>query len=78
MTDTLALRSITTRSRCFPRPLSSSAEDPDPLKNQYVRDPRQAGTVAWRSVLQYGSGDVMYRAGIRRCAPELLASSCSE
>lgn len=41
--------------------------DPDPLKNQYSQTLRQAGTIAWRSALQYGSGDVLYVApdGIR-------------
>ncbi|MEY9184696.1 hypothetical protein ABIG06_006244 [Bradyrhizobium sp. USDA 326] len=56
--------------------------DPDPLKNQYVQTLRDAGTVAWRSVLQYGSGDVMYLApsGIRslRARNASLAAAVSD
>lgn len=56
--------------------------DPDPLKNQYVQTLRDAGTVAWRSVLQYGSGDVMYVApsGIRslRARNASLAAAVSD
>jgi hypothetical protein len=56
--------------------------DPDPLKNQYVQTLRQAGTVAWRSVMQYGSGDVMYIApsGIRslRARNASLAAAVSD
>lgn len=56
--------------------------DPDPLKNQYVQTLRAAGTVAWRSVLQYGSGDVLYVApdGIRslRARNSSLAASVSD
>jgi hypothetical protein len=56
--------------------------DPDPLKNQYVQTLRQAGTMAWRSVMQYGSGDVMYLApsGIRslRARNASLAAAVSD
>lgn len=34
--------------------------DPDPLKNTFRQVLRQAGTVAPRSLRQYGSGDVLY------------------
>lgn len=34
--------------------------DPDPSKNQYQQTLRQAGTVAPRSLRQYGSGDVLF------------------
>jgi hypothetical protein len=58
------------------------AIDPDPLKTQYVQTLRDAGTVAWRSVLQYGSGDVMYIApsGIRslRARNASLAAAVSD
>jgi hypothetical protein len=56
--------------------------DPDPLKNTYQQTLRQAGTVAWRSVLQYGSGDVMYvsPSGIRslRARNSSLAAAVSD
>jgi hypothetical protein len=56
--------------------------DPDDLKNQYVQTLRQAGTAAWRSVLQYGSGDVMYLSpsGIRslRARNSSLAAAVSD
>jgi hypothetical protein len=56
--------------------------DPDPLKNTYQQTLRQAGTMAWRSVLQYGSGDVMYMApsGIRslRARNASLAAAVSD
>ncbi|MHC2536987.1 hypothetical protein [Bradyrhizobium diazoefficiens] len=56
--------------------------DPDPLKTQYVQTLRDAGTLAWRSVLQYGSGDVMYLApsGIRslRARNASLAAAVSD
>jgi hypothetical protein len=56
--------------------------DPDPLKNTYQQTLRQAGTMAWRSVLQYGSGDVMYVAasGIRslRARNASLAAAVSD
>ena len=58
------------------------AIDPDPLKTQYVQTLRDAGTLAWRSVLQYGSGDVMYVApsGIRslRARNASLAAAVSD
>lgn len=43
------------------------AVDPDDSKNQFVQLLRQAGTLAPRSPLQYGSGDVLYldQSGIR-------------
>lgn len=56
--------------------------DPDPLKNTYAQTLRQAGTMAWRSVLQYGSGDVMYvsPSGIRslRARNSSLAAAVSD
>jgi len=56
--------------------------DPDFLKNQYVQTMRQAGTTAWRSVMQYGSGDVMYlsQSGIRslRARNSSLAAAVSD
>lgn len=56
--------------------------DPDPLKTQYVQTLRQAGTIAHRSALQYGSGDVLYVApdGIRslRARNASLAAAVSD
>ena len=56
--------------------------DPDFTKNQYVQTLRQAGTTAWRSVMQYGSGDVMYlsQSGIRslRARNSSLAAAVSD
>src|SRR4029077_9376366 len=56
--------------------------DPLPEKNQYVQTLRQAGTMAWRSVLQYASGDVMYvsASGIRslRARNSSLAAAVSD
>jgi hypothetical protein len=56
--------------------------DPDPLQTQYDQTLRQAGTIAPRSVLQYGSGDVLYIApdGIRslRARNASLAASVSD
>jgi len=56
--------------------------DPDFTRNQYVQTLRQAGTIAWRSVLQYGSGDVMYlsHSGIRslRARNSSLAAAVSD
>ena len=56
--------------------------DPDPTKSNYVQTLRQAGTMAWRSVLQYGSGDVMYlsQSGIRslRARNASLAAAVSD
>jgi hypothetical protein len=56
--------------------------DPDPLQTQYAQTLRQAGTVAPKSVLSYGSGDVLYVApdGIRslRARNASLAASVSD
>ena len=56
--------------------------DPDFTKNQYVQTLRQAGTLAWRSVMQYGSGDVMYlsQSGVRslRARNSSLAAAVSD
>ena len=56
--------------------------DPDFTKNQYVQTLRQAGTTAWRSVMQYGSGDVMYlsQSGVRslRARNSSLAAAVSD
>jgi hypothetical protein len=54
----------------------------DPLQNQFTQTLRQAGTIAWRSVLGYGSGDVMYVApdGVRslRARNASLAAAVSD
>lgn len=56
--------------------------DPDPLLSQYQQTLRQAGTLAPRSVLSYGSGDVLYVApdGIRslRARNASMAASVSD
>ena len=56
--------------------------DPDPMKDQYHSTLRGTGTIAWRSVLQYGSGDVLFLAsdGIRslRARDSSLAASVSD
>jgi hypothetical protein len=56
--------------------------DPDPAKDQYDSTLRGAGTLAFRSVLQYGSGDIIYLApdGIRslRARNSSLAASVSD
>ena len=56
--------------------------DPDPLKNTYQQTLRQAGAIAWRSVLQYASGDVLYlsQSGIRslRARNASLAAAVSD
>ena len=56
--------------------------DPDPLLTQYIQTLRGAGTVSHASVLQYGSGDVLYISpdGIRslRARNASLAASVSD
>jgi len=56
--------------------------DPDPLLTQFNQTLRQAGTIAPQSVLQYGSGDILYLApdGIRslRARNSSLAASVSD
>jgi hypothetical protein len=56
--------------------------DPDPLQNTYQQTLRQAGTIAPKSVLQYGSGDVLYVApdGVRslRARNASLAAAVSD
>jgi len=56
--------------------------DPDPTKDQYDSTLRGTGTIAWRSVLQYGSGDILFLAsdGIRslRARDSSLAASVSD
>src|SRR4029077_18997285 len=56
--------------------------DPDPTKMQYDSTLRGTGTIAWRSVLQYGSGDVLFLAGdgVRslRARDSSLAASVSD
>jgi len=83
MTDSVALEVYYDKLAIF----SSTAVqlwimDPDFLKNQYVQTLRQAGTTAWRSVLQYGSGDVMYlsQSGVRslRARNSSLAAAVSD
>lgn len=83
MTDTVALEVYYDKLAIF----SSTAVqlwimDPDFTKNQYVQTLRQAGTTAWRSVMQYGSGDVMYmsHSGVRslRARNSSLAAAVSD
>jgi hypothetical protein len=83
MTDSVALEVYYDKLAIF----SSTAVqlwimDPDFTKNQYVQTLRQAGTTAWRSVMQYGSGDVMYlsHSGIRslRARNSSLAAAVSD
>ena len=83
MTDCVALEAYYNQLAIF----SSTAcqlwnIDPDPLQTQYQQTLRQAGTVAWRSVVGYGSGDVIYVApdGIRslRARNASLAASVSD
>lgn len=56
--------------------------DPDPLLTSYAQTLRQAGTMATHSVLQYGSGDVLFAShdGIRslRARNSSLAASVSD
>jgi len=56
--------------------------DPDPLLTQFNQTLRQAGTIAPQSVLQYGSGDILYLApdGVRslRARNSSLAASVSD
>ena len=56
--------------------------DPDPLQSNFAQTLHQAGTIAPKSVLQYGSGDVLYVApdGIRslRARNASLAASVSD
>jgi hypothetical protein len=56
--------------------------DPDPLQNSMVQTIRNAGTVAYKSVLGYGSGDVLFLApdGIRslRARNSSLAASAAD
>lgn len=83
MTDSVALEVYYDKLAIF----SSTAVqlwimDPDFTKNQYVQTLRQAGTTAWRSVMQYGSGDVMYmsQSGVRslRARNSSLAAAVSD
>ena len=55
------------------------AVDPDPLKNQYTQLLRGIGTKARRSVLQYGSGDVLFldSSGIRSLKAKDSSNSAS-
>jgi hypothetical protein len=56
--------------------------DPNPAQMQYDSTLRGTGTIAWRSVLQYGSGDVLFLAGdgVRslRARDSSLAASVSD
>jgi hypothetical protein len=56
--------------------------DPDPLMNQAMQTIRGAGTIAYKSVLGYGSGDVLFLApdGIRslRARNSSLAASTAD
>lgn len=83
MTDLVALEVYYSNMAIF----SSTAVqlwtlDPDPSLNQFLQTLRQAGTIAWRSVLQYGSGDVLYMSpdGIRslRARNASLAAAVSD
>ena len=83
MTDSIALEAYYDKLAIFSRTaVQLWAIDPDPLKNTYTQTLRQAGTIAWRSVLQYGSGDVMYlsHSGIRslRARNSSLAAAVSD
>lgn len=53
--------------------------DPDPNKNQLVQTLRQAGTYAYGSLKQYGSGDVLYLSsdGIRSLKARELSTTAS-
>jgi hypothetical protein len=83
MTDCIALEVYYDKLAIFSRTATQLwAIDPDPLKNQYTQTMREAGAIAWRSVLQYGSGDVMYlsQSGIRslRARNSSLAAAVSD
>jgi hypothetical protein len=83
MTDSIALEAYYDKLAIFSRTaVQLWSIDPDPLKNTYTQTLRQAGTIAWRSVLQYGSGDVMYlsHSGIRslRARNSSLAAAVSD
>jgi hypothetical protein len=83
MTDCLALEVYYDKLAVFSKTATQLwAIDPDPLKNQYTQTLREAGSIAWRSVMQYGSGDVMYLApsGIRslRARNSSLAAAVSD
>jgi hypothetical protein len=55
------------------------AVDPDPLQNVYEQLLRGAGTIAPRSPLQYGSGDILYldQSGIRSLKARDSSNSAS-
>jgi hypothetical protein len=55
------------------------AVDPDDSKNQFVQLLRAAGTLAPRSPLQYGSGDVLYldQSGIRSLKAKYSSNSAA-
>jgi hypothetical protein len=55
------------------------AVDPDPLQNAFVQLLRDSGTLARRSALQYGSGDVLYLdpSGIRSLKAKDSSNSAS-
>jgi hypothetical protein len=83
MTDSIALEVYYDKLAILSKTATQLwAVDPDPQKTQYVQTLRQAGTMAWRSVLQYGSGDVMYlsQSGIRslRARNSSLAAAVSD
>jgi hypothetical protein len=83
MTDTVALEVYYDKLAVLSKTATQLWQiDPDPLKTQYVQTLRDAGTVAWRSVLQYGSGDVLYLSpsGVRslRARNASLAAAVSD
>lgn len=83
MTDCLAIEAYYDKLAIFSKTACQLwLIDPDPLKSQYVQTLREAGTIAWRSVLQYGSGDIMYLApsGVRslRARNSSLAAAVSD
>lgn len=83
MSESMALEAYYDKLAIFSKTAVQTWQiDPDPLQSQFVQTLRQAGTVAPRSVLQYGSGDVLYvnPSGIRslRARNASLAASVSD
>lgn len=83
MTDTTSLEVYYDKLAVFSRTSTQLwLVDPDPQKNTSQQTLRQAGAIAWRSVLQYGSGDVMYvsHSGVRslRARNASLAAAVSD
>ena len=83
MSESMALEAYYDKLAVFSKTAVQTWQiDPDPLQSQFVQVLRQAGTMAPRSVLQYGSGDVLYvnQSGIRslRARNASLAASVSD